>query len=133
MAGAVQHYSIPEMRHQTGELFTYYNEFAPPEDSRRSPESNLMYAIVERAFYDLFHKKQQHRISARRFFMMSSSKPFTFKWICNHLNFNHCRIRTILKPYFQDKDKIPDCNFRDVSAVLKLKEENNFLLNSIKS
>lgn len=51
----------------------------------KSPERNLMVAIIERAVIDLRGHQEYYALAARRWFESSSLTEFSYQWICQAL------------------------------------------------
>ena len=67
------------------------------ESSEREPEYRLLSAVVLRAICDLScTAKQEIRRDARYWFTSDKTDPFSYNWICQHLDIPPQRIRHML-------------------------------------
>lgn len=66
-----------------------------------SPEEALLWAILNRTYLDLRSSRtqltfQHHQREALRWILSEGNEPWTFIWICDHLDLDLDRIRAIM-------------------------------------
>lgn len=72
------------------------------ETVSQSPERSLLVALLRRALFDFFGGSSAERDAAKEWMLeaTSSDVPFSFGWVCDHLDMDAERVR---KYVFQTK------------------------------
>ncbi len=95
------------------------NKFAPEREedneaySPVKPERNLLAAVLARAICDAFgtaHCERHVVRSARQwlFGKLTPKKPFSFSWVCLHLDLEPISLQDSLRTYESEPEKIQE-------------------------